>query len=114
MARLVLALLFVLGCGRDKDNALATKLAAAAAQLPGVQITVEHRGEIVLDAQYGYADLEHGVPVTADTVFCIGSISKPFGAAAILQLVEANKLSLDDKVEKFFRGYPRGERITVR
>lgn len=110
----VLVVIVVAACGRDKDSALASTIAAAAAQLPGLQITVEHRGQVVLDAQYGFADVENRAPVTADTVFCIGSISKQFGATAILQLAEAGKLSLDDTLAKYVPGFPRGERITIR
>jgi CubicO group peptidase (beta-lactamase class C family) len=62
---------------------------------------------------YGFADLENGAPATMDTVFCIGSISKQFGAAAILQLVEAGKLRLDDKLARFYPDFPHADAITI-
>jgi D-alanyl-D-alanine carboxypeptidase len=107
-------LLALVACGRDRDSSLAELIAPAAEQLPGLQIVVEHRGEIVLDRSFGFSDLENEVPVGSDTIFAIGSISKQFGAAAIMQLVEAGRLSLDDKLETFFPGFPRGARITIR
>jgi D-alanyl-D-alanine carboxypeptidase len=107
-------LVLLVACGRDHDSSLATKIAAYAEHLPGLQITVERGGEVILDASYGFADIENQVPVRADSVFGIGSISKQFGAAAVLQLVEQGKLSLDDTVAKFYPKYPRGERITIR
>jgi CubicO group peptidase (beta-lactamase class C family) len=112
---LLLAVFEITACsGRDRDTALDELIAPAVEQLPGLQIVVEHRGEIVLDRGYGFADLEHQVPVTAETVFPIGSISKQFGAAAIMQLVETGRLSLDDKLATFFPEFPRGSRITIK
>jgi CubicO group peptidase (beta-lactamase class C family) len=49
----------------------------------------------------GTADLEHDVPITLDTVFEVGSVSKQFTAAAVLLLARDGKLSLDDVVRKY-------------
>lgn len=81
---------------------------------PAVQVVIEQHGKIILDRAYGNADLEHGVPATPETVFAIGSISKQFGAAAIMQLVEAGTLSLDDKLATWMPDFPRADRITLR
>lgn len=48
-------------------------------------------------ASFGRADASAGVPNTDDTVFAIGSVSKAFTAAAVLELVAAGELSLDDR-----------------
>jgi CubicO group peptidase (beta-lactamase class C family) len=109
-----LLLILVIACGRDRDGSLTAQVAQLSKRLPGLQITVEYRGDVILDAGYGFADVENQVPVTPDSVFCIGSISKQFGAAAVLQLVEQGKLSLDDTLAKFDPTFPRGERITIR
>ncbi|HLU11058.1 MAG TPA: serine hydrolase [Oceanobacillus sp.] len=74
---------------------------------------VARKGEILLKKGYGLANREHNVPNTPQTVFRIGSMSKPFTAIAIMQLVEAGQLSLDDTVSKFLPDFPNGERITV-
>jgi D-alanyl-D-alanine carboxypeptidase len=112
--KLVLALL--VACSRDRtvDADLTETVAAAVGKVPGTAILVERHGEIVFDRAYGEADLELAVPTTTDSVFEIGSISKQFGAAAILQLVEAGKLGLDDPLAKFLPDFPRAERIRVR
>lgn len=72
-------------------------------------------GHLVLARGYGFADLENGVPATAETVYRLGSITKQFTAMAIMQLVEEGKLSVDDELTKFLPDYPTGGRkITVR
>lgn len=54
------------------------------------------------------------MPVTPDTKFRIGSITKQFVASAILKLQEEGKISADDKLSKFVPGFPRGDEVTVR
>lgn len=74
--------------------------------IPGGLIAVAHRGEILELRTYGEANVELSVPVSADTRFEIGSISKQFVAVAALQLVEEGKLSLDDKIHKYIPSLP--------
>ena len=73
-------------------------------------VGVEHEGAPVLVRGYGMADREHGRPVTPDTVFCTGSITKQFTAAAILALQEEKKLSVQDGIERFFPDVPEDKR----
>ena len=61
-------------------------------------IAVEERGTVTFARGYGYADTAKKTPVTADTRFEIGSVRKQFTAACVLQLVEAKKVSLDDRL----------------
>ena len=64
---------------------------------------------------YGFADVENEVPATAETVYRIGSITKQFTSAAVMQLVEQGKVGLDDEITKYFPGFPtHGQRILVR
>lgn len=121
MRALVLGLAIVsAACQRDHTRAavattdLAAQVATLAARAPGMQVLIEKDGALLVDGNYGFADLENRVPVTADSVFCIGSISKQFGAAAAMQLVEEGKLSLDDALAKYLPDFPRAERITIR
>ncbi len=103
-------------CHRDRApvDELAAKTAKLAASAPGMQVIIERGGTIVVDGNYGFADLEHRVPVTRDSVFCIGSVSKQFGAAAVMQLVEEGKLSLDDVLATWLPAFPRADKITIR
>jgi len=86
-----------------------------AQQIPGVSLAVIRNGEIVLAKGYGLANLEHQVPVKPETIFQSGSMGKQFTATAVMMLVEEGKLSLDDKLIKFFPDGPQAWRnITVR
>ncbi|GLW11986.1 serine hydrolase [Microtetraspora sp. NBRC 13810] len=60
-------------------------------------IAVSTRGEFGCLAGYGWADRAGGVPVTPETVFGIGSVTKAFTAASIFALADAGKLSIDDR-----------------
>ncbi len=67
------------------------------------------RGDAVILAKgYGLADREKKTAQTAETVFSIGSITKQFTGAAILTLETAGKLSVTDRITRFFRR-PRGQ-----
>jgi CubicO group peptidase (beta-lactamase class C family) len=77
-------------------------------QAPGMAVLVARDGKIIYQGGFGFADLEKKIPVTADTKFRIGSVSKQFTAAAILRLAETGGLSLADPLDKFFPGLPKG------
>ena len=72
----------------------------------GLSIGVARGAKTVLAKGYGYADLENRVPATADTVYRIGSITKQLTALAIMQLIEAGDLSLDDVLTNYLPGWP--------
>lgn len=74
--------------------------------VPGAAVVVIHDGKIVLSKAYGMADLERAVPITTQTVFNIGSISKQFTAFAIQLLAADGKLSLDDDMRKYLPEWP--------
>jgi CubicO group peptidase (beta-lactamase class C family) len=86
-----------------------------AAASPGCAVGVSLNDEPVLTAAYGYADLEHDVHITPDTVFEAGSVSKQFTAMAVLLLAQQGKLSLDDNVRKYIPELPEYQApITIR
>ncbi|MFQ5825182.1 MAG: serine hydrolase domain-containing protein [bacterium] len=62
--------------------------------------------EIILAKGYGLADRERNIPVTTETVFTIGSITKQFTGAAILKLEMEGKLSVQDPINKYFENVP--------
>lgn len=77
------------------------------------QILVAKDNKILLDRSYGYSDYENQIKAFNSTTFAIGSVTKQFTAAAIIQLAEDNKISYDDKVSKYFREVPFGDQITI-
>lgn len=86
----------------------------AAHPTAGLSVGVELKGKTLILNGWGRADLENEVRATADTVYCIGSLSKQFGAAAVMRLVEARRVALDDDLHRWLPDYPtQGKRITV-
>lgn len=77
--------------------------------VPGCSVALSHRGQLVYNRGFGYADIAARQPVTSKSVFRIASISKPITAVAILQLVEQKKLSLEDKVFEILHYEPHFE-----
>jgi len=69
---------------------------------PGVSISIVQKGKLIFRNGYGLADLETRKSLDANTNFNIGSITKQFTALSILQLAQRKKLSLDDRLSKFF------------
>ncbi len=82
--------------------------------VPGMQVLVIQDGKVASNTSYGVRNLATGQPVDEHTRFEIGSITKQFTAAAILQLRDAGKLSLDDKLGKYFPQYARAKDVTLR
>jgi D-alanyl-D-alanine carboxypeptidase len=84
-------------------------------RLPGVAVAVLRDGKPVSVRTLGLANIELNVPVTRDTVFKIGSVSKQFIATGIMLLVRDGKVRLDDPLAKYFEDAPEAWKpITVR
>lgn len=75
-------------------------------RIPGMVVGVYRNGEPEHVAAYGYADLEHGVPMKRESVCEICSITKQFTAACLLLLQEDGKLSISDQVAKYVPQMP--------
>ena len=76
-------------------------------------VLVYKKGKVILEKGYGYQDIKNKIPNTANTIFQVGSITKQFTATVVLKLAEENKLTLQDKLTKYFPDYPRGNEITI-
>ena len=76
-------------------------------------VLVMKQNKVMLKKGYGMADREWNIANTTDGKFRIGSVTKQFTAACILQLIEAGKLSLDDKLSKFYPDFPKGDSVTI-
>ncbi len=81
----------------------------------GMSVAVVRGPDTLVLRGYGKADLELDVPTPPGAVYQIGSVTKQFTAAAILQLMEQGKLSLDDDVAKYVPAFARAARqVTLR
>jgi CubicO group peptidase (beta-lactamase class C family) len=80
---------------------------------PGAAVLVSQNGKILFEKGYGLANRQENIPIIPSTTFRIGSITKQFIAAAILKLAEDGRLSISDKLSKFFPDFPRGDEVTV-
>ena len=70
-------------------------------QIPGASAGVVHRGELVWSRGFGHADLEADQFAEPDTRYRLASVSKPFAAVLVMQLVEKGELSLDTPMSDF-------------
>lgn len=82
------------------------RAAQAEHRLPSVGAAVVSGGDVVWSEAVGLADVAAGVRATPETQYRIGSITKTFTAAAIMQLRDAGELDLEDRLE---RHLPAGE-----
>ncbi|MFZ0333190.1 MAG: serine hydrolase domain-containing protein [Candidatus Acidiferrales bacterium] len=75
-------------------------------RIPGAEVGIYHRSQILLAKGYGLADVELSVPVKPETLFQSGSVGKQFVSAAVMMLVEEGKVGLDDSISKYFPDAP--------
>jgi CubicO group peptidase (beta-lactamase class C family) len=75
-------------------------------KIVGLSLAVIKNGKPVVNKGYGLANVELNVPVNAETVIRLGSVSKQFFTTAIMKLMEEGKLSIEDSVHKFFPDAP--------
>lgn len=106
------------------SGTLADRLAGPLAQMleqrrtslgiPGMSATIIFPDDSMWSSASGMADVDLGEVATADTPFVVGSITKTFVSAAIMQLVDEGKLSLDDPLANWLPDYPKAAQITLR
>lgn len=83
--------------------------------IAGMTIGIRRGNITPLIKAYGYADLARRVPARGDTRYMIASLTKQFTAAAIMQLVEQDKINVDDPVSRYISGLPKDwQVITLR
>ena len=96
---------------RELDRLITAEFRSVA---PGCAVLVAHKGEIVYERAFGMANLELAVPMNPQMVFRLGSITKQYTSIAILQLVEQGRMSLQDNIQKYIKGFPdKGNAITI-
>jgi len=102
--------------GGDKAARIDEYLARAnkIGQFNGAALVAEN-GKVIYKKGLGLANMEWNAPNEADTKFRLGSITKQFTAALILQLVEQGKLKLDGKLSEYLPDYRKdvGDKVTI-
>ena len=106
----------VCGCAQDLEKKLDEQISSALkkAGAPSVSVAVVNGGKLVYAKAFGTSDLEAGRAADLTTRYAVGSVSKQFTVAALLMMQEQGKLSLDDKVSKYFPQLTRANEITIR
>src|SRR3984893_12540924 len=116
----VLVLAFLVnrsGFGADGNEQRVNQIFAAydKADSPGCALGVIQNGNFVYRRVYGPASLELGVPLSSQSVFYMGSVSKQFTAASVVLAAEQGFLSLDDNIHQYIPELPDyGHPITLR
>ena len=98
---------------REKIDKLVTETLARTAT-PSASLVVVKEGQIAYLKAYGNARLDPQTAAKSEMRYCLGSLSKPFTAEAMLLLQEQGKLSLDDKVSRFLPDLSRANEVTIR
>ncbi len=99
----------------EDTSELARQVEAALPPHVGACVMALDGGRLVFEHAYGVADVEANTPCTPATNFRMASVSKQFTATAVMLLVDRGRLSLDDRLSRFFPGFPEyGEKITVK
>ncbi|HET9912699.1 MAG TPA: serine hydrolase domain-containing protein [Anaerolineales bacterium] len=82
-------------------------------QVPGVSIGIWHKGKEFADG-FGITSVEHPLPITPDTLFQTGSISKTFTGTLLMQLAERGKVDLDAPVRKYIKNFKLRDKEVTR
>jgi serine beta-lactamase-like protein LACTB len=76
-------------------------------QTPGISVAVAMHNSIVWQGNFGYADIAAGIPITSQSRFRIGSVSKSLTSLAIAQLMDAGKIELDAPIQTYVPSFPQ-------
>jgi CubicO group peptidase (beta-lactamase class C family) len=80
--------------------------------VPGQAVAILSKEKLLHLGCYGYANLEHDVPVKPETIFQSGSVGKMFTATAVMKLVEQKKLHLDTSIKNYLATLPKSWQAT--
>jgi CubicO group peptidase (beta-lactamase class C family) len=82
-------------------------------EFPGLSLAIVRDGKLVLARGYGHRSIEDQAPVEPETMFAVGSVTKQFACACVLLLAEEGRLSVDDKVAKYYPALTSADKITL-
>lgn len=76
-------------------------------------VLVVHQGKILINKGYGLKNIASSQSNKPETIYSIASLTKTFTAAVVMKLQEQGKLSVNDKLSKYYNNYPNGDEITI-
>lgn len=89
--------------------------AVASPTVPGISVAIAGKEGVIWAEGFGWADIENRVPISTRTKMRIGSVAKPFTAAALMRLYDQGKIDLDVDVRTYVPVWPeKHATITVR
>ncbi|MDP4260251.1 MAG: serine hydrolase [Bacteroidota bacterium] len=117
----LIALLLLICCyGQSKEDKILSKTLdelipkRLTGIAPGCVVMVVKNDKIIYRKAFGLANTDQNIPMQADMLFRIGSMTKQYTAIAILQLVERGKLALQDSIQQYIKDFPsKGYTITI-
>lgn len=111
---LIIVLLLLTFCAQGQADKMDTLLTVYNKEYKfNGAVLVAQKGQILYQKGFGYKDAAQKEPVDVNTIFQIGSITKQFTAAVIIQLQQEGKLSVTDKLSQYFTGFANGDKITL-
>src|SRR3569833_4666578 len=101
-------------CSQTVEQKIDELLTAYANQIKlNGTVLVAEKGKIVYEKGFGYRNAELRTPNDVNSIFQIGSITKQITSAVIMELLQEGKLSVHDKLSKYFPGFTNGDKITI-
>ncbi len=83
--------------------------------IPGIALAIIKEGKLIYKQNNGYANIEHSVPISNNSTFRLYSLTKPFIAVGIFQLIEQGNIKLEDKISTYVSGLPSNwEKIQIK
>lgn len=96
------------------DTGLQAAAGSTKGLTPAISVAVVENGRVAYARAFGVADVTAKTPATPQTRFRIASVTKTITAVAVMQLVEAGRVRLDEKVASYLVNVPHGREITIR
>ena len=91
----------------ELDKVIAAEQAKAS--VPGLNVAIAWKNQLVYSKGFGFADLEARIPATEKTAFRTASTAKPLTATGVMLLVEAGKIDLDAPIQTYCPAFPKKE-----
>lgn len=122
LIKILILTIFISGCSEKKEpvDRQAKQFTSELTELkdyfkiPGIAVSIEKNGENIYREYFGSADLEKSISVDSTILFPIASITKAFSGVIVMKLVEQEKLSLDEPINKFLEKPILGDSILVK